>query len=524
MIGSNIKSPGVYINELNAFPNSVVSVATAVPAFIGYTPQASYEGKSYLNVPVKISSFADFQAIFCYPDPQPSSAPLKQYSPQYYLSPQESTPLTGDYLQLGSTNYAICPDPSTIYYLYNSIRLFYLNGGGDAYIVSVGGYGEPSNKPAVPGDQIVNPNVILADLLRGLDTLKYELEPTMYICPEATLLSVADNAILMQAMLLQCTEMNTAISVFDIIGGNAPDPNTYMNDIATFRNGTGTTGLNYGTAYYPFVGTTIMQNQDIDYTNLFGGDVGMLEQLLSTSSQPDSSVRAIIANIKNPASGLTVTQNNDALLHASKTYSIIIQHILAQANLLPPSAGMAGVIATTDNEIGVWEAPANTSIVGSVSLPIRLTDTQQADLNVDALTGKSVNAIRFFNGIGIRVWGARTLDGNSMDWKYLPVRRTITFIEQSCKLAAQAYVFAPNTKNTWEAVKAMISSFLTEVWKQGGLQGATPADAFSVSCGLGSTMTADDILSGFMRVTIMVAIVHPAEFIVITIQQQMAAS
>lgn len=198
--------------------------------------------------------------------------------------------------------------------------------------------------------------------------------------------------------------------------------------------------------------------------------------------------------------------------------------VLSDANMLPPSGAMAGVMTTIDNADGVWEAPANTSIVGVSSLPIRLSETQQAGLNVDALSGKSINAIRFFNGIGILIWGARTLDGNSLDWKYLPVRRTMTMLEQSCKLAAQAYVFQPNVKNTWEAVKAMISSFLTSVWKEGGLQGAKPSDAFSVDCGLGTTMTADDILNGFMNVTVKVAIVHPAEFIVITFQQQMATS
>jgi hypothetical protein len=100
----------------------------------------------------------------------------------------------------------------------------------------------------------------------------------------------------------------------------------------------------------------------------------------------------------------------------------------------------------------------------------------------------------------------------------------MTFLEQSCKLAAQAYVFQPNDKNTWTAVTAMIGSFLTSVWKEGGLQGATPSDAFSVACGLGTTMTSDDILNGFMNVTVKVAVVRPAEFIVLTFQQQMAVS
>ena len=126
--------------------------------------------------------------------------------------------------------------------------------------------------------------------------------------------------------------------------------------------------------------------------------------------------------------------------------------------------------------------------------------------------------------MGILVWGARTLDGNSLDWKYLPVRRTLIYLEQSCKLATHAYVFEPNDKNTWEGVKAMISSFLTTVWKEGGLQGATAADAFQVECGLGTTMTSEDILLGFLRVTVKVAVTHPAEFIVLSFVQEMPKS
>ncbi|MFD0767270.1 phage tail sheath family protein [Mucilaginibacter lutimaris] len=525
MSQSNIKTPGVYINELNAFPNSVVPVATAVPALIGYTPQAMYEGKSYTNVPVKITSFAEFKAFYCLPDPPAPSSPAKQYSSQYYLVPQKSQPQTGDYMLINGIFYSIEPDPNTVYYLYNSVRLFYENGGGDAYIVSVGGYGAPSGTSKPVGGQIINPNVQLSDLLGGLQLLQNEQEPTMYICPDATLLSIDDNGKLMQAMMSQNADMQTAISVFDIIGGRNPDPVLYTNDIQTFRNNTGQIGLSYGTAYYPFLGTTVVQPNEIDYTNLFGGDVKQLIPILCPPNNPDQSTLTVLNHIISPGNNpLSVSQYNNALLISSKLYNVIMKHVLADVNILPPSGAMAGVITVTDNNVGPWEAPANTSIVGAASLPIRLSDTQQANLNVDAISGKSINAIRFFKGIGILVWGARTLDGNSQDWRYISVRRTMIFLEQSCKLAAQAYVFQPNDKNTWEAVKAMISSFLTSIWKQGGLQGASASDAFSVECGLGTTMTGDDILNGFMNVMIKVAVVRPAEYIVLTFQQQMAIS
>jgi phage tail sheath protein FI len=519
-------TPGVYINEVNAFPNSVVPIATAVPAFIGYTPKAEYQGKSFHNKPEKITSFAEFQAMFMLDNPPPPAEPSKQYSPQYYLVAQTQAPAVGDYLTIDGRYYSILPDPNTIYYLYNSIRLFYQNGGGDAYIVSVGGYGAASRQPLTdPAAHPVNPNVQLADLQRGLALLQNEEEPTIYVCPEATLLAPADNAALMQSMLLQAEDMQTVVCLFDVTGGANPDPILYTEDIQNFRNSTGNKGLQFGVSYYPFIGTTIMQRDDIDFTNLFGGDTRQLAALINPPAAPNSAAAQILEQIQNPpANPLTDSQLHYALLLASETYAQIISQVLDTANMLPPSGAMADIYAVNDNQNGVWNAPANTSIVGAASLPIRLTDTQQANLNIDAVSGKSINAIRFFNGQGILVWGARTLDGNSQDWRYIPVRRTMTFIEQSVKLAARAYVFEPNNANTWSAVKSMISSFLTTVWQQGGLQGASAADAFQVDVGLGSTMTADDLLDGYMRVTVQVAVVRPAEFLVITFEQQQAKS
>jgi len=416
------------------------------------------------------------------------------------------------------------PDPNTIYYLYNSIRLFYQNGGGDAYIVSVGSYGAPSGKPANQGEQVVNPNILLHDLQAGLQMLLNEDEPTMYICPDATLLSINDNATLMHSMLMQNAEMETAISIFDIIGGKNPDPVYYTDDIKIFRENVGTHGLNFGAAYYPFVATTIMQANEIDYTNIFGGDLKKLASIINPEDNPNQTVAAILNKITSSISSASILQCNTELLNASSVYKAISDYILTDINILPPSGGMAGIITTIDSNEGVWQSPANTSIVGVVDLPIKLSESQQANLNVDAVTGKSINAIRFFNGIGILVWGARTLDGNSMDWKYISVRRTMIMLEQSCKRATQAYVFQPNTKITWETVNSTISSFLTQIWKQGGIQGANASEAFSVDCGLGITMTSDDILDSFMRVTVKVAIARPGEFIVFTFQQQQVAS
>lgn len=518
------KSPGVYIDEVNAFPNSVVEVATAVPVFIGYTPQAMYEGKSHTNVPTKISSFADFKAIFCNPDPPAPTPPASQYSPQYYTNKSKEKPNQGDYYTFNGAYYTIEPDQSTIYYLYNSVKLFYQNGGGDAYIVSVGSYGPEMKQIKAPGAPIVNPNVQLNDLLGGLSLVANEQEITLYVVPEATLLEPDNNGTLMETMLAQNASVQTAMSLLDLIGGNEPDPIMYTEDVENFRNSTGMNGLMYGAAYYPFLKTTITQPGEITYLNLNGGDVKALSELINPPQNPNEAAATILSQIEAGNSGLTPVQLNSALIAASKTYSQILNIVMGKVNVLPPSGAMAGIYTLTDNTQGVWNAPANVTPIGVSGLTLDIDSQMQEGLNIDAVSGKSINAIRFFNGQGILVWGARTLDGNSQDWRYISVRRTVTMIEQSCKLAMRAYVFEPNTANTWAAVNAMISSFLTNVWKMGGLQGATAADAFSVSVGLGSTMTAEDILNGIMRVSVKIAVVHPAEFIIIQLEQEMAKS
>jgi phage tail sheath protein FI len=214
---------------------------------------------------------------------------------------------------------------------------------------------------------------------------------------------------------------------------------------------------------------------------------------------------------------------NNALLSSSPAFKRIMAEVKSQLNLLPPSAAMAGLYTRVDNLRGVWRAPANFSLNAVVSPAVHIVNHEQEDLNV-TLLGKSINAIRSFTGEGILVWGARTLDGNSLDWRYVNVRRTIIMLEESIKLAAKAWVFEDNVANTWVTVKSMIGDFLTGIWKRGGLAGANPEDAFSVLVGLGATMTSKDVLDGILRVTVLVALVRPAEFIEITFQQQMQKS
>jgi phage tail sheath protein FI len=225
-------------------------------------------------------------------------------------------------------------------------------------------------------------------------------------------------------------------------------------------------------------------------------------------------------NPDDPAIQQQVLTLNQNLSNALPPYQQWQNVILQKLNVLPPSGGMAGVYTLSDNLHGVWNSPANITMRSVISCTVNLTNDQQGPLNVP-LNGKAVDVIRDFIGRGSVVWGARTLDGNSLDWRYIQVRRTIVYIEQSIKTALQPFVFSANDGQTWVAVTSMISNFLQNVWSQGGLMGDRASDAFTVQCGLGSTMTAQDILNGYMIVQVTLQMVRPAEFIELTFKQQM---
>ena len=191
---------------------------------------------------------------------------------------------------------------------------------------------------------------------------------------------------------------------------------------------------------------------------------------------------------------------------------------------MPPSGAIAGLYARVDEDRGVWKSPANLSL-SLVSEPaINITNDLNDSLNIDPGSGKFVNAIRKFNGKGTLVWGARTLAGNDNEWRYISVRRFFNFVEESVKEATSAFVFEPNDANTWVKVGSMIENFLILQWRDGALAGAKPEHAFYVSVGINQTMTAEDILNGYMIVEIGMAVVRPAEFIVLRFSHKMQES
>ncbi len=466
------KTPDVYVEEISVFPPSVAEVETAIPAFIGYSESARKNADYDLILkPTKIYSLKEFE--------------------RYYGIPEDDA-ITVSVADDGLGGFSITSfgEPVVKYLLYCSVKMFFDNGGGQCYIVSVGTY------QAIPvidlaGDSSSN-RATMYGLQDGLDAVKLEDEPTLIVIPEAVQLSAADYTTLVQAVLLQCNTLGDRFGIFDIRDGHTDlDATALANNRGYFGNNY----LKYAAAYYPFVKSMMNFWVNSDETNV---DV-------TYGANP-------VANLG------TLKSSNTALYNFVKT--TLKEHFIT----LPPSGAVAGVYAATDSNRGVWKAPANVSVVGVIEPVIKLGNAKQDVMNVDAASGKSINAIRSFMGKGTLVWGARTLSGNDNEWRYVPVRRFFNMVEESVKKSTYWAVFEPNDANTWVKVRGMIENYLTQKWREGALAGSTTKEAFFVKCGLGITMTSQDILEGRMNVEIGMAAVRPAEFIILKFSHKLQSS
>lgn len=453
------RTPGVYIKEISVFPPSVAEVETAIPAFIGYTERARRVSAGDLTLkPTKIYSFTEFEQYFGRPRANTIAVTIAPDSPG------------------GPT--ASVTEPDVTYLLYYAVKLYFDNGGGKCYITSVGSYADPDT-------------VASADLVKGLEKVKLEDEPTLLVVPEAIKLSAADYAIFAQEMLAQCRQLGDRFAILDVHGGHQEVNAT----LSTVRGHFGNNGLQYGAAYYPFVKSGM---------NFFVSD--------------DESNVLVKVGANDAVTLSTLKGSATAAYNAAK--AALRDHYVN----LPPSGAVAGVYAATDTNRGVWKAPANVSLNNVIEPLVRVDDDKQGELNVDSDTGKSINAIRAFTGKGTLVWGARTLAGNDNEWRYVSVRRFFNMVEESVKKSTAFAVFEPNDANTWVKVRGMIENYLTQKWREGALAGATTKEAFFVRCGLGVTMNSQDILEGRMNVEIGMAVVRPAEFIILKFSHKLQTS
>jgi phage tail sheath protein FI len=389
----------VFTDGGSTLPRTVAEVESAIPGLVGYTFKAMRSvADDLLNVPTRVASMVEFEALFGGPDTAAASEHL----------------------------------------FHQAMRMFFDNGGKACYIVSAGGYNNPAG---IDGSQ----------LRAGVEALALVDEVTLLLVPEAVCCPPAAYQLLVQAMLRQCGERGDRFALLDVRDGDTA-LDTPPRDEASNREYFGTSDLRHGAAYYPFLRSA----------------------------------------------------------HEG-------------ASELPPSSAVAGAMVRSDSERGVWKAPANIGL-SSVLGPVIDIDQQRSEsLSVDAVSGKSINVIRAFPGKGTLLWGARTLAGNDNEWRYISVRRFCTMVEESILQSCSWVVFEPNDANTWGQVCAMIESYLLDKWRAGALLGNKPEAAFFVRCGLGTTMTQQDIAQGRIIIDIGLALVRPAEFIVLQFELKTAA-
>jgi phage tail sheath protein FI len=189
-----------------------------------------------------------------------------------------------------------------------------------------------------------------------------------------------------------------------------------------------------------------------------------------------------------------------------------------QIEAFPPGGTIAGVFARTDTQRGVWKAPAglDATLVGVPALDVPLTDAENGDLNP-----LGINCLRVMPSAGAVAWGARTLRGADRladDWKYIPVRRTALFIEESLYRGTQWVVFEPNAEPLWAQIRLSVGTFMHDLFRQGAFAGVTPREAYFVKCDR-ETTTQSDVNHGIVNILVGFAPLKPAEFVIITLQQ-----
>ncbi|MEL6675726.1 MAG: phage tail sheath C-terminal domain-containing protein [Bacteroidota bacterium] len=454
------KTPGVYVEEITKLPPSIAEVETAIPAFIGYTENARLkEDGDLLNQPTKINSIFDYERLFGKAQAEGDGA----------------ITITIEENRDGSTTVQGKVDESkrSPYLMYYSMQAFFANGGGPCYIVSVGDYSTGI---------VARPN-----LEAGLAEVAKEDEVTLILFPDGTNMTpTTDYYSLQKSALDQCVSLQDRFVIMDVYAHN----DIAINDVEVFRaSDFGNKDVaKYGATYYPYLETGWDYQFEADKVDILhvGGDGSLAGKLDALESK-----------------------NN-------RFYNQALNAINAISMVLPPSSSIAGIYAQVDAARGVWKAPANVGVDNAIRPVVKITDLDQEDLNVDVTAGKSVNAIRSFTGRGPAiVWGARTLAGNDLEWRYISVRRFFNMVEESVKKATVQFVFEPNDVNTWTRVKSMIGNFLNLQWRNGALQGTTPEEAYFVKIGLNETMNQQDILEGRMIVEIGMAVVRPAEFIIL---------
>ena len=444
-------TPGVSIEEVPNSFSPILQQDMSTPAFIGYTEfSQSSSNESLKFIPTKITSLSEYEQFFGGPYTLTEiEVVIEVNSSQINLSHQQNNQLN--------------------FIFYYAIKSYFINGGKDCYVVSIGNYNEP---------------MILSDFVNGLTAVEQTEEISLLIYPESVHLDdFTQYYQLIELSLQQCENLRDRFLIFDCLMTDSP-----MNDADTLNSSLNqnSSTLRYGAAYYPYI---IME--------------------FHLSVLPEN----VEVNVDGRVMSLSDLSQTDQIL-----VQLVENYILNIPVVIPSSASVAGKYVKTDLERGIWKAPAGENIVLANKTSITLSNSQLQYLTVDPQGGSSINSIKEIAQRGPAVvWGARTLD--TIEWKYIPLSRTCMMIEASIKKGIHQFIFDPNDVELWAKLRVVVTSFLTTLWRNGALLGSTDDQAFFVRVGLGSSMSQTDIENNLVILEIGVALSRPAEFTILKIVQ-----
>jgi phage tail sheath protein FI len=519
---SALTYPGVYIEEVPSGVHTIIGVATSITAFIGRTARGP------VDEPVVINSFEDYDRIF---------GGLSLLSPVSFS-------VRDFYLNLGAQAIVV-----RVHNGGTTARISLATGGSPLELeaANVGTWG---NNLQVAVDHVTrdkddpSPDVSLFNLT------VFEADPkTKTDLRTETFLNISTDVnnprnatkVLEQQSALIRIRTASATRPFPTLGSPLSSPLSCPPGrvCVTTQGSDGAAVTETQVAGSASGKTGMFALEKADIFNLLcippfalGGDVP--PSLLATAASYCLKRRAML--IVDPRSNWTnkdiakaeftaTSQAYPGLTSPVSTYSALFFPRLRQPNPLrdnqledfAPSGAVAGVFARTDATRGVWKAPAgqDAGLIGVPQLNVPLTDDENGELNP-----LGINCLRVFPIIGRVVWGARTLDGadrRASEWKYIPVRRTALFIEESLYRGTKWVVFEPNDEPLWAQIRLNVGAFMADLFRQGAFQGDRRS-AYFVKCDKDTT-TQNDIDKGIVNILVGFAPLKPAEFVVIKIQQ-----
>ena len=524
-----VSYPGVYIDEIPSGVRTITGVATSVAAFIGRAQRGPVE------TPVLINTFGDFERVF------------------------------GGLWAEGTLGYAL--------------RDFYLNGGSQAIVVRLFRPSAPASN-AKPTKANAASAVLLARAQLTVDTLTLEAayEGAWGIALRARVdhaVKADDDSLFNLAIKDDSTgriELFRNVSVepkhprrvdnvlsnesklirvlgdlpkarpkahadpapaAPLWGDNTPPTNSKVTSSGASSDGETLTADDFVGLGKESAKGGLFALEQTDLFNLLGippyKDNGDVDASVIAAAATYCERRRALLLIDPPvgwtdkdkakaglAQGVGTTSKNAALFFPRLRQPNPLRD--SQIENFAPCGALAGVIARTDAQRGVWKAPAGleATLFGVPQLSVSLTDAENGELNP-----LGINCLRTIPAAGPLVWGARTLQGDdrlASEWKYIPVRRLALFIEESLFRGTQWVVFEPNDEPLWSQIRLNIGAFMHSLFIQGAFQGNTPQQAYFVKCD-SATTTQDDINRGIVNIVVGFAPLKPAEFVIVQIQQ-----